>query len=68
MYIFIVILCVIMGLALTGFLAYHLSMIRYDTTTNERMKRSDFLSFFVDESERLEKKLKSLASEDKKGA
>lgn len=49
MYVFMVLLCFIMGLSLTGFLIYHLSMIRNDTTTNERMKKSDFQYFFKDE-------------------
>lgn len=57
MYVFIVLLCVVMGLALTGFFFYHLSMITKDTTTNEKMKRSDFLQFFNDEMENLEKAL-----------
>ena len=55
MYIFIVILCIVMGIALTCFGLYHLYMIGQDTTTNERMKRSDFLNFFDEETERLEK-------------
>lgn len=55
MYVFIVLLCVVMGIALTLFAIYHLSMISKDTTTNEKMKRSDFLSFFEEETEKLEK-------------
>ncbi|CAD8211756.1 unnamed protein product [Paramecium pentaurelia] len=58
MYIFIVILCIVMGIALTCFALYHLYMIGQNTTTNERMKRSDFLNFFDEETERLEKQLK----------
>lgn len=38
-----------MGVALTCFGLYHLYMISFDTTTNERMKRSDFLNFFEEE-------------------
>ncbi|CAD8128147.1 unnamed protein product [Paramecium sonneborni] len=64
MYIFIVILCVVMGIALTCFALYHLYMIGQDTTTNERMKRSDFLNFFDEETERLEKQLKKAENEE----
>ena len=52
-----------MGLSLTFFLFYHFNMIRYDTTTNERMKISDFKSFFEDEVKKFDKI--SNTSEDK---
>lgn len=62
-FVFIVLLCIIMGLSLTFFLFYHFNMIRYDTTTNERMKISDFKSFFEDEVKKFDKI--SNTSEDK---
>ncbi|KAM3134979.1 hypothetical protein pb186bvf_012979 [Paramecium bursaria] len=62
-FVFIVLLCIIMGLSLTFFLFYHFNMIRFDTTTNERMKRSDFKSFFEDEVKKFD--LISNTSEDK---
>lgn len=62
-FVFIVLLCIIMGLSLTFFLFYHFNMIRFDTTTNERMKKSDFKSFFEDEVKKFD--LISNTSEDK---
>lgn len=64
MYVFIVILCIVMGIALTCFAIYHLNMISNDTTTNERMKRSDFINFFSEETVRLEKMLKDSTNEE----
>jgi palmitoyltransferase len=53
-----------MGIALTCFAIYHLNMISNDTTTNERMKRSDFINFFSEETVRLEKMLKESTNEE----
>ena len=41
-FVFVVLLCLIMGFSLTFFIIYHFSMVRFDKTTNERVKRSDF--------------------------
>jgi palmitoyltransferase len=35
-----------MGVTLALFFIYHLFMVRANTTTNERIKRSDFLEYF----------------------
>lgn len=57
MYVFIIVLCVVMGLTLTVFLFYHFSMIKDNMTTNERIKRSDFLDFFEKEIEKIKKNI-----------
>ncbi len=54
-----VLLCGIMGFTLLIFFMYHLSMVRNDTTTNERMKRSDFMAY-------LKKNLKKAMDLEKK--
>ena len=59
MFIFITILCWVMGITLTFFLLYHLSMVRNGTTTNEKMKRSDFKEFFKTEIDKLGSIVKS---------
>lgn len=52
-----VILCLIMALALSLFFLYHLSMIDANVTTNEKVKRSDFIAFFKSEVKKLGKLL-----------
>ena len=42
---FMTVLCLIMGIALSLFFIYHLTMIKTGLTTNERIKRSDTMSF-----------------------
>lgn len=44
-----------MGVTLTLFLFYHFSMVKDNMTTNERIKRSDFMSFIENETKKLEK-------------
>ncbi|EGR30266.1 hypothetical protein IMG5_136470 [Ichthyophthirius multifiliis] len=53
MFIFMILLCIIMGITLSIFFIYHLSMIRNDITTNEKVKKSDMMSF-------LEKEIKQI--------
>lgn len=53
MFVFIIILCLIMGITLTFFLLYHFSMIKDNMTTNEKIKRSDYLSYIEDEIKKL---------------
>jgi hypothetical protein len=53
MFVFITLLCTIMGLTLTLFILYHLSMVRVDVTTNEKMKISDFKAFFLEDIARM---------------
>ncbi|KAL4485337.1 hypothetical protein ABPG72_008513 [Tetrahymena utriculariae] len=55
MFVFIIILCIIMGITLTLFLLYHFSMVKDNMTTNERIKRSDFISFLEKETKKMEK-------------
>jgi len=57
MYVFIIVLCVVMGVTLTIFLQYHFSMIKDNMTTNERIKRSDFMDFLAKEINRIQKVL-----------
>lgn len=45
MFVFIVILCGIMGLTLLLFYLYHLSLVRSGMTTNEKIKRSDCMTY-----------------------
>lgn len=40
-FIFMVVLCSIMGVTLAIFLVYHLTMVSSDMTTNEKFKKSD---------------------------
>ncbi len=58
MFVFIIILCLIMGITLIIFFFYHLSMVRNDVTTNEKIKKSDMISF-------LEKEIKKIYLLDK---
>ena len=44
--IFLTVLCTIMGITLSLFLIYHLTMIKSGLTTNEKIKRSDFMAHF----------------------
>ena len=52
---FMIILCGIMGLTLFLFFGYHLTMIKNGFTTNEKIKRSDLISFLSKEIERFSK-------------
>ena len=54
-----------MGVTLTFFFIYHLLMLRIDTTTNERLKRSDYREFFKDELAKLEAYVKTETAQDK---
>ncbi|CAK90969.1 unnamed protein product (macronuclear) [Paramecium tetraurelia] len=63
-FIFLIIMCIIMGISLTCFSIYHLYMIGKDTTSNERMKRSEFLKFFQEETSRIEKSLKDAKTQE----
>ena len=38
------ILCGVMGITLSLFLIYHLTMIKSGLTTNEKIKRSEFIA------------------------
>lgn len=49
------ILCGIMGLTLFLFFGYHLTMIKNGFTTNEKIKRSDLISFLSREIEKFTK-------------
>ena len=39
---FVIVLCLVMGVVLLAFFAYHLYLVLKNTTSNERMKRLDF--------------------------
>jgi palmitoyltransferase ZDHHC4 len=45
LFIFMVILCFIMGVTLFMFFCYHLSMVAKNVTTNEKIKKGDFMEF-----------------------
>ena len=65
-----------MGLTLLAFLIYHMTMIASGFTTNERLKRSDFMSYrkegikeivqFLKEFEQNEKKIEELIKKGEK--
>ncbi|EGR28486.1 hypothetical protein IMG5_174400 [Ichthyophthirius multifiliis] len=48
-FVFMIILCFIMGLALSIFFFYHLSLVKANTTSGEKMKRSCFIEYFENE-------------------
>jgi hypothetical protein len=50
-----IILCGVMGITLFLFFAYHLTMIKNGFTTNEKIKRSDLISFLSKEIEKFNK-------------
>lgn len=48
-----VLICILFGGTLTLFIIYHIAMIRYDRTTNERVKRSEFKQYCLKEFKKL---------------
>lgn len=44
-FVFMIILCAIMSVALFLFYFYHLTLVKAGVTTNEKIKRSDCMSF-----------------------
>jgi hypothetical protein len=48
-----IILCFIMGFALTLFFIYHLSLIKANTTSGEKMKRSCIIEYYENEIKRI---------------
>lgn len=54
-FVFVVVLCVVMGITLLLFILYHLSMIKGDLTTNEKIKKSDYLSAYEKEIKKMSK-------------
>lgn len=59
-----VVLCTVMGVTLFMFMLYHFNMVKDNITTNERIKRSDYMTFIERELVRLEKLKKSTESEE----
>jgi len=54
-FIFVTILCAVMGITLLIFLMYHLAMVKSGLTTNERIKKSCIMSMLSDEIKRIKK-------------
>lgn len=50
---FIIIMAAVMGLTLVSFFIYHLTLVRSGYTTNEKIKRSDFLAYIQRETSQL---------------
>jgi hypothetical protein len=63
-FIFLIFMCGIMGFALLCFVLYHCYLISQGQTTNERVKRNDFIAQLKDEIKLKEKIIKNFGGVD----
>jgi hypothetical protein len=56
---FVLVLCFVMGIALSLFSIYHATLIRNGTTTNEKIKKGDLDSAIANEIRNIESALKN---------
>lgn len=59
MFVFIIIMCAIMGVTLFIFVSYHFYLVKEGQTTNERIKKNDYIDYLKKERKEIQKVIKA---------
>lgn len=63
MFFFLIIMCAIMGITLLIFVSYHFYLISQNQTTNERVKKNDYIDYLKKEQRNLKRFIDSCGGE-----